>query len=294
MAAPWTGSLKIGDREIVCAVLEDGTRVINQATMLTALGRNRRAKSDDAGNVVLFAANLQEHISPDLSRTLARPIAYALPGGGRALGYPAEVLQQVCEVYLSAREQGDLLKSQESAALAAEILMRGFAAVGITALVDEATGYQEVRARDELEQILEAYVQAELRPWVRMFPPEFFQQVYRIQGWQYKPGTSKRTPYVGVLINKYIYEQLPPGVLDELRRVNPRTDSGHRAHKHFQFLTQETGNVHLDRQISTVTTLMRISNSKEEFKELFERAFPPPQQRLPLVLDPPADQAGAA
>ena len=289
--APWTGDLEIGNRRIECAVTEEGIRLIGQGTMLTALGRSRRPKSDAETGVVLFAANLQPFVSPELREALANPITYSPEGGGRALGYPAEVLPEVCDVYLAARTAGGILRgTQLPAADAALILTRGLARVGITALVDEVTGYQEVRARDELQQILEAYVQAELRKWVKTFPDEFFQQIYRLQEWEYKPGTSKRTPYVGKLVNKYVYDALPPGVLDELRRLNPRNEHGHRSYRFHQFLTADTGNAHLDKQISTVTTLMRISDDKEEFEELFERAFPPPQPRLPLRLPREEDE----
>lgn len=287
--ATHVGQLQIGDRVIDCAVLEDGTRVVNQATLLTALDRvgkkSRRGEPGAKRAPFLSAGNLQPFISPEL-RELDQPIPYRLPGGsGRAWGYPAEILPLVCEVYLEARNEHSLAPSQRAVARAAEVLVRGLARVGIVALVDEATGYQETRARHELQKILQAYVQAELRPWVKMFPDEFFQEIYRLQGWEYKPGTSKRTPYVGRLVNTYIYEQLPPGVLDRLRELNPRSDRGYRPRKHHQFLTVDTGNPHLDRQISTVTTLMRISNSKQEFEDLFERAFPPLQPRLPLVVD---------
>jgi len=283
LPATHTGQLVVGERHIECAVLEDGTRVINQGTMLGALGRSRRPKGGDAGTV-LFAANLQPYILPPLSETLRSPISYRTPTGAKALGYPAQILPEVCEVYLEARTAGVLLKSQERAAIASEILIRGLARVGIIALVDEATGYQEVRARQELQRILEAYVQAELRPWIKTFPDEFFKEIYRLQGWEYRPGTSKRSPYVGKLVNKYIYEQLPSGVLEELQRLNPTNSKGHRAHKHHQHLTTNTGNLQLDRQISTVATLMRIARNKLEFEELFDRAFPPIQERLPLVL----------
>ena len=208
-------------------------------------------------------------------------------GRGRqpAVGHRADLLPAVCEVYLDAQNAGQLLASQERALHAAELLHRGLARVGVTALVDEATGYQEVRARHELQKILEAYVQAELRPWVRAFPDEFFREIYRLQDWEYRPGTSKRTPYVGKLVNKYIYEQLPHGVLEELRRVNPKNERGHRPRKHHQHLTADTGNTHLDRQISTVTTLMRISDNKHQFETLFERALPPVAPRLPLIIE---------
>ncbi len=283
------GSLVIGNQEIRCAVLSDGMRVLAQQTVLQTLGRARSAKGktgSEAGGLPPFlaASNLHEFIGDDL-REMLDPIPYRPVTGGRAYGYQAEILPMVCDVYLEARKAGKILKSQEPVAEICEILVRSLAKVGIIALVDEATGYQEVRARDELRRILEFYVQAELRPWTKMFPDEFFEQVYRLQGWDYRPGMAKRTPYVGKLINKYVYDQLPPGVLDELRELNPVTDKGWRKHKHHQYLTAETGNTHLDRQISTVTTLMRIAEDKDQFEDLFERAFPPPQMRLPLKVD---------
>lgn len=283
------GALILGKQEIRAAVLVDGRRVLAQQTVLQTLGRARSAKGrtgSEAGGPPPFlaAANLQEFITDEL-RELFEPIPYRPLTGGRAYGYRAEILPLVCDVYLAARKAGKTTKAQDPVAETCEMLVRSLAKVGIIALVDEATGYQEIRARDELQRILEFYVRAELRPWTKMFPNEFFEQIYRLNGWDYRPGSAKRTPYVGKLVNKYIYEQLPPGVLDELRELNPVTDKGWRKHKHFQFLTADTGNTHLDRQISTVTTLMRIAGSKEEFEDLFERAFPPPQMRLPLVLD---------
>jgi len=286
------GALVIGDREIRCAVLTDGTRVLSQQTVLQTLGRARSAKGRQGSQSglppFLAAANLQEFISDEL-RDKLDSIPYRPATGGRAYGYRAEILPMVCDVYLEARKAGKLARRQIAVAEICEILVRSLAKVGIIALVDEATGYQDVRARDELQRILEYYVQAELRPWTKMFPDEFFREIYRLQGWAYKPGSAKRTPYVGKLINKYIYEQLPPGVLDELRELNPVTARGRRKHKHFQYLTSDTGNQHLDRQISTVSTLLRISDDKEHFEDLFERAFPPPQARLPLVVHPDDD-----
>lgn len=285
-----TGQIQIGNLMLFCAVLEDGTRLLSQSTVLQALDRNpeKSRRSRGASPVrapFLLANNLQAFITPDL-RELEQPISYRVDGeSGRAWGYRAEMLPLVCDVYLAARREGVLLPSQRAAANAAEILLSGLARVGIVALVDEATGYQEVRARDELQLILEKYVHAEFRRWVKTFPDEFFKQVYRLQGWEFRPGTTKRNPQVGKLVNKYIYDQLPPGVHSELRRLNPRTVKGYRRHKHHQYLTADTGNVHLDRQISTVTTLMRIAHDKQDFESLFERAFPPAQTRLPLVIE---------
>ena len=293
--ATHSGELVIGGRKIACAVLRNGKRVLTQETFLTAIGRAAKAKAGtgslklvDGLPPFLVADNLKPFISDELMQSTT-PIIFRTVKGGRAFGYDAMLLPMVCEVYVNARDEDKLLKGQEHIAAACYILMKGLARVGIIALVDEATGYQEQRAKDELARILEAYVLEEYRPWTRTFPEEFFRQIYRIHDWPYKPGNARRTPFVGQLINKHVYGELPTGVLDELRRLNPVTDHGYRKRKHFQYLTADTGNEHLDRQIMTVITLMRISDTKEELARHFAKAFGKPlpavQERLPLVID---------
>jgi hypothetical protein len=297
--ATHSGELVIGGRRIACAVLQNGKRVLTQETFLTAIGRAAKAKAGtgslklvDGLPPFLVAENLKRFVSDELKQSTT-PIIFRTVKGGRAFGYDAMLLPMVCEVYVNARDEEKLLKGQEHIAAACYVLMKGLARVGIIALVDEATGYQEQRAKDELARILEAYVQEEYRRWTRMFPEEFFRQIYRIHGWPYKPGNAKRTPFVGHLINKYVYGQLPPGVLEELRRLNPVTERGYRKRKHFQYLTADTGNEHLDRQIMTVTTLMRISDNKQELERNIAKAFGGPipmiQERLPLVVDTSAE-----
>jgi len=238
----------------------------------------------------LASSSLKPFIPDDLVVRLISPIQYRPKHGGRtAFGYEASLLPKICEVLLDAEKAGALKSNQSHLYKMADLLIRGFARVGVIALVDEATGYQEERAKDELARILEAYVQEEYRSWTRMFPEEVFRQTYRVHNWPYKPGNAKRTPLVGHIINKYVYGQLPPGVLDELRRVNPVTESGWRKRKHFQHLTADTGNKHLDRQITAVITLMRVSDTREELEHNFSKAFgkvsPGVQQKLPLVIE---------
>jgi hypothetical protein len=269
-----TGALVIGDTELECAVLDDGTRVIKQGTMLAALGR--ATSMGRRGEVAPFmsATNLQEFATQDLLDQL-EPITYKIPGQRfMATGYRAETLPAVCDLYLAARRAGKLQPSQMATADAAETLIRSLAKVGIIALVDEATGYQAVRARDELQRLIEKFVSEDFRPWVRVFPDAFFSEIYRLYGWDYKPGQNKHPSYIGRFISLFIYDQLPEGVLEELRRVNPKNESGWRLRKHHQHLTIDTGNVALDRQITTVTTLMQVSDDLDMFKELFARKFP--------------------
>lgn len=284
-SSPYTGKLRIGDRELECAVLDDGTRLISQGDIMRALGRHessgRKAESDIKAPFV-SAANLREFVSSDLVAELT-PVEYRQQDTSPIkTGYPAAVLPAVCEVYLAAREAGVLAPSQRQPAQAAEILMRGLARVGINALVDEATGYQEVRDRDELQKLLASYVAEEFRPWVQRFPYEFFSQVYRIYELD-EPKGGRRPQFIGGFINDYIYGGLPDGVLEELRRVNPSNDQGNRSRRHHQHLTELTGHTHLDRQITSVITLMSISSSRHEFKALYAKRFPPKRERVLTV-----------
>ena len=281
--ATHSGVLTIGDLTIPCAVLDDGTRVLSERGVTKALGgkrggahwRRMRESADGAHlPVYLSANNLRPFIDKELAMALSRPIVYR-PGGGGQVGHGvnATLLPKICDVLLKARDADVLVPSQRKIAASADLLIRGLAHVGIIALVDEATGYQADRARDELVKILEAYISKELLPWTRRFPPEFFEEIYRLNGWKFVPGNLRGPRYVGKLINHLVYKKLPPGVLEELRRKNPVEDYGYRRHKHHQFLTPDIGHSHLDKQITAVMTLMRVSDDKGMFRKLFEKAF---------------------
>jgi hypothetical protein len=289
------GMIEVLHVSIPCGVLEDGTRIFSTRGVNRVLGSKRTGAPTSRDNddkhaprlpAILASELIKSFIPSNLMARLNFPREYRPKRGGRtAFGYEATLLPDLCGVILDAHDAGKLGKRYETIVRTAKILNRAFAKLGVIALVDEATGYQDKRPIDELQRILEVYIAEELRPWIKTFPDEFFRQIYRIQSWQYKPGSAKRTPYVGKLINKYIYEQLPPGVLDELRQKNPLTEKGYRRHKHFQLLSVDTGSPHLDRQLTAVTTILKISDDKLDFEDNFNRAFAEYyQHRLPIKL----------
>jgi P63C domain len=290
------GAIQVAGREIPCSVLENGIRVFSTRGINRAMGSKRTGKPQSGAPQLpafLAAGSLKPFISATLAVRLVSPLQYRPKHGGRtAFGYEALLLPDICEVILDADKAGSLKSNQKHLAEMADVLIRGFARVGVIALVDEATGYQDDRARDELTRILEAYVQEQYRPWTKRFPDEFFRQIHRLHNWPYKPGYAKRTPFIGKLINKYVYEPMPEGVLTKLQEVNPVTESGWRARKHSQHLA-DTGNEHLDRQITSIITLMRVSDTKEEMERHFAKAFNKApvavQTRLPLDVETVAE-----
>ena len=266
--------LVIANIEIPCYVLDDGRRVITQGGMTDALNMARGGSMIAGMNrLELFVSRnrIKPFISNELYERIVHPLKFRI-GKVQAYGFESDVLIEVCEAVLQARESGKLQKQQAGIAHQCEVLTRGLTRVGLIALIDEVTGYQEVRAHNDLQKILEAYVLPEHRPWVQTLPPEFTKELYRVYGWSYSPD-NKGPRYAGKLTRQLIYDQLPSPVLPELDRRNPTNQKYQRKLRHHQLLTQKLGLEHFKTQMVGVLTLLRASSNKSTFKRLFARAF---------------------
>lgn len=288
------GVMQIGNVEIACAVLEDGRRLITQSGFMKALGRARQAKGRDyyEGDVnlpaFLTAKNLKPYISKDLEVTSSQ-LEFKPIKGARAYGYAADLLPQVLDVFLDADEAGALTAMQEHIAARAKILIRGLARVGIAALVDEATGYQEVRDRQALQQILDRYLTAEKAKWAKTFPDDFYRKLFTVRGLPYDPTTTKRPGFIGNDTNTIVYERLAPGILKKLHELNPKTEKGYRKEKHHQHFTPDYGLPELKSHVEKVMFLMDAAGpgNFKQFKLMLERAAPKQGDTIPLDLDEP-------
>lgn len=271
----YSGKVKIGEKELSCAVLDDETRILTNTAIFQAFDRPRKGKASESyrlQNVPAFinANNLKPYIEKEFENE-DFSVKY-VRNGREFTGYRAEILPHICDIYLSARDDGVLTENQKPLAVASDILMRSLAKIGIIALIDEATGYQFERDTKALQVLLSQYISEEFLPWVKTFPDDFYVQMFRLRGWDYK-GRLK-TPYAGQITNFLVYNRLPEGVLEELKRLNPILNkNGYRKHKLHQGLTKEVGYQHLSQQISTVTTMMRGFDTWEEFEPIFRKAF---------------------
>jgi hypothetical protein len=280
--ALYEAPVRVGEIEINAAVLPNGQRLLNQATFLRALGRSRSPK---AGTGILSTADglpffLQaEQLAPFLSEELrasTTPIAYLSKSGRVTVGYNAELLPMVCEAYLQFRDSlgGKVPGNYSHIVAACDMLLRGLARVGIIALVDEATGYQEVREKLALQAILDRYLLKELAAWAKRFPDEFYQQIFRLRGWEFKDQGTQRSPAVAKYTNDIVYARLAPGILDELQSKNPKDEKGRRKAKHHQWLTDDVGHPALAQHLYAVIGFMRISSSWEQFMTYLDLAYP--------------------
>ncbi len=294
LTAEYKGELEIGEMKIPCAVLEDGTRVLNEANIIKNFGsmggknyklRNKNKNENENGPLPIFIASkaLEPFIHGVFEEEDLEPIEYTTDGKNVLKGYGATILPKVCEVWLKAREHNTLQASQLPKAMKAEILMRSLAMIGITALVDEATGYQYDRERFELQKILKAYIASEILKWQLTFTDEFYKEVYRLWGLPFIPKYIKNKPsFIGAITTKYVYDVLPDGVVEKIREVNPKTKKGYWKYKFHQFLSEDIGREHLKKQIIETTLIMRMSKTKEEFIKKFNEMY---GKNLQLELD---------
>lgn len=288
------GTVDLAGLKFRCAVLDGEIRVISGTEFMRVLGMYRsgglstRRTEEDGMNFPLYLAqkNLRPFVLADevLVDLLKHPVRYRGEGGSAiAEGIPGTVLRRLLSVWVRARAAGVLGPSQEKVAEKAQVLLDGLADTAIDALIDEATGYQKRRAHDGLQKLLAAYVRPEFRKYSSKFPISFYEQIYRVMDWPFNAASSARTSYVGKLTNRLIYDTLPPGVPEELKRRNPiDPETKRRKKKIFQLLTESPGEVHVDRQIASVTTLLRASprGQWKFFEMLFKNAFPPVQGEL--------------
>lgn len=277
--------LVIAGARIPCAVVTrangEAVRVLTENGIMSAIlgeasGASKRKKKElesEGAPVPIFLApgQLEPFINKATNdQALLQKIEY-IDGDKVVQGYDARILPIVCDIWLRAREAGALQKQQFAKAQKAEVLMRGLAHVGIVALVDEATGYQDARAKDALAQILEKFVAKELQPWVKTFPVEYYKELCRLYGVPFPPPNGNFPQFFGHITNNAIYSRLAPELLPELKKAASKQEKKARLH---QYLTSDVGHPKLMERMASVVTLLKLSSTKNDFLNLVDKIHP--------------------
>lgn len=269
--AEYSGEFNIGDIKLSCFVTADGERFISGRSMTSAIGMKGRGQGMAR---VSGSTTFRPYMNNSLLISIDNPVEIVGKTPVPVHGYRAEILADICDVILEARKSGALKTEQEKRyGQFAETLVRGFARVGIAALVDEATGYYKVRETNALQKILDKFLNEEARKWSKTFPDEFWVKLVKIKGYN-SYYAIKRPSFVGHWVNDIVYSRLAPGVMDRLKSLNPRNESGNRKNKHHQHLTDDHGLMELKDHIKKVMVLMDASSNKTEFEKLLNKSLP--------------------
>ena len=281
------GALNIGGNELSCAVLDNGIRILSQSAVYKALDRPVRSTSKEGNRVdqmpsFLDANNLQIFVNQEL-RELINKVEYVGLSGKVTSGYNARIVPKVANVYLEARRSKTLTKKQIPVAEASEVLISALADMGITTLVDMATGFIQLKnkAKDNVILFLEKSLQLEPAKWVKTFNDEFFEMIFKMKGWTWSK-TTKRPGVVGHYINDLVYSRIAPNFLNQLKMLNPK-DGKNRKNKHHDYATRDFGHPIIKDHLSGIIALGRVSNNDWNiFKQLVDKAYPVYGQTLKL------------
>ena len=276
LKATHEGILSLGKIGLECHVLEDGKRVFSSRDLLSAF--NLKTDQKDQPRVLRGFLEKIRFISlynKELSNPLTIPVKFKRIGKGGLLanGYSAELLPEICVAVLELESKILLPVEYRPAAARSRMLLKAFAKIGIIALIDEATGYQEIRDRNALQEILDKYLRKEHAAWAKRFPDEFYIEMFRLKGWQWKGMKVNRPSVVGAYTNDIVYNRLAPGVLKELQSKNPPVGNGKRMVRHHQWLTDDIGHPALSYHLFALVALMKTSTDWKQFHRNLKRAF---------------------
>ena len=261
--ALFPGKLKMGDTEFAVYVLDNAKRVMAQREVVRVLTGHK-----ETGKLASYLQALTPYIDADA--IAQQTVQFSIPGTQyTGNGYEATLLLDICDAYLRAREDPTrkLTPRQQLIAKQAEIITRACAKVGIIALIDEATGYQQYRKKQELQLKIQAFIAEDLQEWALMFPQEFWFELARLEGVHYSPRS--RPLRWGKYIMAFVYDAIDKDIGKELRKINPEPQKGKN---HHQWL-KEFGRQKVHDQIQKVVTIMKLCDNMEDFRQKFARVF---------------------
>lgn len=294
LKASYTGVLNIGNADLLCYVLEDGTRVLAATSFFKAFDRPRKGRKSQEDRQFFEGTELPSFLPKNIFEAYkkaaidaknvsiladindiiegTKPIQF-YDGGKLKSGYKSNLLVKTCELYSRAKDMELLRDSQIQVAEKAKILLYAFASVGIDGLIDEATGYKHDPKYAGLRVLLNQYIAEGLQKWTRTFPDKFFEYLDKLYGNE-KTTSQNRPRYYGRFINAHIYEPIEKGYVKErLDELNINDDGTRKARFH-QWLT-EFGKSQLILQIGQVMGLMQFSASKRFFEDKVKRLGSP-------------------
>jgi hypothetical protein len=282
----YEGKVAIGEAELECHVLDDEQRIFSRKDFLHAINLKFDPKEEQKMvRLFLDRINLVSILGDQsLYNALNNPIKFK-KGNFVAYGYPAELLAEVCNAILALAENMRLPVEFEikEAAKHSRKLLKALANVGVVALIDEATGYQDYRNKRALQDILDRYLETEYSKWAKRFPDEFYRQLFRLKRWEWKGMNVNRPSVVGTYTKNIVYSRLAPGLLKELESRNPPVER--KKIRHHQWLTADVGHPALAEHLAGVLAIMKLSSNWEQFERHLTKVYPVLGEQLYFDLD---------
>ena len=80
---------------------------------------------------------------------------------------------------------------------------------------------ERVKGKELLQDYLRQFLQEEAAKWIKTFPDQFFEDLYKMRHWNWE-RTTKRPGVVGKWINDIVYSRLAPALPQALDKTQPK------------------------------------------------------------------------
>lgn len=266
--AVYRGVLNLVGVDLPCYVLDNGVHVVSRTAFIEMI---TGIKEGGGFKKYLSVSALKPFINADsIEEALVEFKIPEVEGIADSVkGMPDDLVIELCRGFVSALEASvvepekhKLTHRQAEMAIKANSILSACAKVGLTALIDEATGYQYDRARDALQVKLKAYLEEEMRKWEPTFPEELWVEFARLTNW--KGTVTKRPKYWGKLVMELVYEYLDRDVAKWLKDNAPAPRHGQNYH---QWLSAQYGLKKLVEHIWTLVGVARTCHTMLELRE---------------------------
>ncbi len=168
------------------------------------------------------------------------------------------------------RDEPKLVGKELRIAHRAEVILRSCAKIGIITLIDEATGYQEVREKQALQLKLQAFIAEEMQEWARLFPEEFWVQLARLESIHYSP--RNRPLRWGRYVMAFVYDAVDKDVANELRKKNPNPHFKQNLHQWLKGYGREKMRDHLHEVLGVMKTCHDMADFRRKFGYVFKKS----------------------
>lgn len=257
--------------DLPCYVLDDGQRIFKLSNLTKAL----RGKEHGKFGNYLAASNIQKHLparivplSDEIHDRVPQGVVEFTHNNKTEKGYNSEDFMDVCIAFIEAGHSEELSDVQKEILVNANRYIMACAKVGITALIDEATGYQNLREDNALQLKLKFFLSDQLRDWEKTFPDELWRQFGRLTNW--KGSINSRPRYWGKLVNELIYECIDEDLAKYLKENKPLMSSHTKYH---QWLNDNYGVRALTEHIWQIIGMARGCDNIAQLKELANKEF---------------------
>ncbi len=149
----------------------------------------------------------------------------------------------------------------------AELTDEALGAIGLRTVIQKTLNYQPIQKRTLTQaEIIELCVLPVPSDWQRRFPEEYYTHLSRLT--DLKQFGNSRPAIWAKHTKELVYDWLPTGIYDAVKRCKAETDSYDKLH---QFLSSD-GLTLLENHQRQLLTLMSASSSMEQLKTLLSQS----------------------